>query len=521
MDDKDIKIFKKAIDKYYDLKDEEKLASILSQLHFSDIYDHIHEWKMGKIIDFLEYIDPKTSSNLFLRFEDSSREILLEKINTKVLTKIFDELYIDEIIDSFNDIGETTIKKSLLLLDETKRKKIDNILKYHKNEVGFNINVDYISIKDNLTIAQAKKNIKDQVNIKDLEIVGNIYIVNNKGILLGYITADILLSKPDTSKINQFIQKIEALHLHDNITMADDIITEYDVTSVPVIDNTKKLVGVIFIDDVLKRFEEINESLLGASAIVPSKKKYSETTVRELYKNRTPWIISLLFIGTLTQLIITLFQIIWVNNGVFNSSVGSSATISAVVSLALATSLSVSSSVNDAAGNSGSQVSATIIRSIAVGEIGDYEYKDVFFKEMKVAILIGFTAAFASFVRLFFVWGIMGFLDSETISSFAPDGKSNGWVWGWLVTIGVISSATFFISVIIGNALGVFLPIFTEKTKTDGAIISGPVQTTLIDIITFTIYLSFTTAIFIPLNNIGIFDLESTKSSFSSLLIYI
>ena len=311
----------------------------------------------------------------------------------------------------------------------------------------------------------------------------------------------------------QFIKHIKPLNLKDSISKAEEIFTKYDVTSVPVISKEEELVGVINIDDLIKRFGDIEDIFLGASAVVPSDKKYLEQTTFELFKSRTPWIVLLLFIGTLTQIVITGFQIIWSNNGVFNIDTDTSAEISAIVSLALATALSVASSVNDSAGNSGSQVSATLIRALALGEIGSHDFGKAFRKEMKVALLIGLTIAFFSFFRLFAVWGIMGFLDSGTISNAASQaGKSNGWVWEWLVVIGLISSTTFFISIMVGNLIGAILPTLAVKFKIDGAVVSGPVQTTIVDVLTFTIYLSLTTAVFIPLNNSGTFPAEQSMA---------
>lgn len=521
--EKDNKFNKKAILQYFEAKEYDKLNIFLKDMHSSEIYDFIKGWKLDKIAHFLLILKLEVSTQIFFKLIKDEKEEIIDFLDKKLFIEIVNKLFVDEIIDILDEILEENREKILNSLEKEKKEKIEKLLEFETNQVGFNMNVDYIKVKDKNTIHQARLNIKDQLNKKNLEIVGNVYIVDSQEKLLGYITPDVLLSKPDNANVKQFVKHIKPLNLKDSISKAEELFTKYDVTSVPVISKEDELVGVIFIDDLIKRFGDIEDIFLGASAVAPSEKKYLEQSVFEIFKSRISWIILLLFIGTLTQIVITGFQVIWSNNGVYNIGTDTSAEISAIVSLALATALSVSSSVNDSAGNAGSQVSATLVRAIALGEIGHNDFGRAFRKEFKVAFWIGFTIAIASFLRLFAVWGIMGFLDAQSIGeSAAQAGKSSGWVWEWLVVIGLISSFTFFVSIIIGNIIGSILPIIAVRFKMDGAVISGPVQTTVVDVVTFTIYLSLTTAVFIPLNNSGVFPTDGVTSetlSVSSLSI--
>ena len=492
---KNKKTLLRGLDKFLKEKDIKKLQDISTQIHVSQIHDHIRNWKIENILLLLRYLNKEESSKLFTQLNPKKQKICLGEFTKEEIYILFDELYIDEAIDILDELNEETKK---LILDSTSpktTKKIRKILKYNKTQSGYHMTVDYVSVPSNVTIKTARSIIKKQIKNDDLEIVGNIFAVDEEFKLVGYVTPDDMLVATDNKKLSSFIKDVKATTTTDSVDLIKDVLGTYDIPSAPVIDSKGKLVGIVEAEDIIERYEDIEEAMLESSN-VKAIKPYMESTAFELFKSRCIWIIILLLFGTFTQIIIVGFQMIWSESGAWVSSsesgVAGSATISMIATLAFSTALSVASSINDAAGNSGAQTTATLVRSLALDEIESKDYSKALKKETKVALLIGLAVAVTAYFRLFLVWGIMGQMNGITLEDF-----------GWMNVIAAIACISFSVSIIVGNFVGAFLPIVSHKYNLDGAVVSGPVQTTIVDIFTFFIYLSLTTAVFVPLVQSG------------------
>lgn len=508
-----------AIEKFLNEGNTKKLEKIAQDLHSWELHNYIKEWPINKLVNFFNILGPELSANVFREFNVDTQIELIETFSDREIQEIFSEFYTDESVDILEEFPYKVIQKVLNTLDLKSKMKINKIFTFAKHQAGFHMTIDYVSIKDNgQTVREIKIQLRKEISEKENEIIGNIFVIDNQDKLIGYIKPDSIFVAKDKDNISGLIEKIASVRATQNITMAEEIMSKYDVPSAPVVDNNGVLLGIIEAEDIIEKYEEIEESFLESSNIKLANVSYMSLTAWQIFKSRVWWIVALLFIGSITQIVIIGFQSIWSNADVWSSDIGEVAgtiAFSSIVTLALVNSLSVASSVNDSAGNSGSQTSATIVRSLAMGEITKKDYGKVIYKELKVSIYIGFAAAISAFIRMFLVWGILGYLSPNVINQIANQylpAKSVGWVLGWYSIIALVSSVTFFISIIIGNLTGVVLPIIAHVRNSDGAVISGPVQTTIVDILTFTVYLSITTAIFIPLANSGYFDIDQVSS---------
>ena len=223
-----------------------------------------------------------------------------------------------------------------------------------------------------------------------------------------------------------------------------------------------------------------------------TKKAFLDHSPKELFKQRAPWILTLILIGGLTQMVILGFRMIWKGQGIPLGPEGD-ADYTIIPILAFTTAIEVGGSITDTAGNTGSQSSTMLIRAIAVNEVNETNYKKALKLEMKTSLLLASASAIVGMARMYIVWGIMGMLNGL-----------NAQEWGWYSLIAALAALTYFLSIVTGNFIAAILPIMADKYKWDGAIFSGPLQTTLIDIIGIAIYLGITSAVFIPLVNTGV-----------------
>ncbi len=503
---KDSKVLLKGLSKFVDERNIKKVRLIAKEFHPSDIYKEIENWPTEKAVLLLRLLKQDDAADLFMELSPDQQENLIKALTTEEISELFDELYIDEAVDILDDLPPAIIFRVLKAATPETRQKINAILRYEKMQTGYHMVVDYVSIPNEITIKEAKNLIKTQINDEELEIVGNIFVYNkNTKDFMGHLRPDDIFANEDTKKIDKFIVQTKAVNPLEHISKAENLISKYDLSSLPVVNLQNKLIGVIELDDIIEWYEDVEEATYEQAAIKVISKHYFEVTIFELFKHRIPWIVSLLLIGIFSQIIFVGFQKIWISNGLMedpgniSGSIGS-LTGSALAIFAISSAVSISSSISGAAGNTGSQTSSTLVRSLALGEIQKGNYLKALQKEFIVSVLVGITVMFFAFIRINLVWLIFG-----EFGGYGRGSATSEWT-SWLMLIAFIASISFLITIVIGNFVGSCLPIIANKYNIDGALFSGPVQTTFVDILTILIYFSITTAIFVPLSNSGILN---------------
>ncbi len=497
---KDKNLLLQGLSKFVDERNIMKVRLIFNEFHSSDIYEEVKDWPIEKSVLLLRLLEEEEAAQLFSEFNSDQQETIINALTTEEISEIFEELYTDEAVDILDDLPHKITRKVLKAADSGTRQKINSILRYGKNQIGYHMVVDYVAIPTGITIKEAEERITSQLEDEDLEIVGNIFVYDRKtGEYEGYITPADIISHNDEELVEKFIERIEPIRTSDDMQNASAAFQRYDVSAVPVVNTKGKLVGIIEAEDIIERYREVGDTLLDQAAVVKTIKPYLDTSVWELFASRAGWILILLIVGTLSQMIVLFFQGVWMANGFLNNPsdvTGSTEQIGAALSMfAVTTAMAMSSSINDSAGNTGSQTSSTLVRAIAIGQVGQGTYGKALRKEMSTSFLLGLAVAVTAFFRIIVVWAIFG-----EFGGYGKGVANPEWI-AYMMLIAFIASASFFITIVLGNFVGAILPMIADKYGIDGAIFSGPVQTTFVDIITMVVYFSLTTIAFLLLND--------------------
>lgn len=213
------------------------------------------------------------------------------------------------------------------------------------------------------------------------ETINTCYVIDNEHHLDGVVgLRELILADPDTVVGDIMRTHIICVHTHDDQEEVALMFSKYDMLSMPVVDNENRLVGIITIDDVIDVMaDEATEDMEKMAAITPSDKPYLRTGVYETWKSRIPWLLPLHVSATFTSLILLRFE-----------QALSTALIAFIPMLM------------DTGGNSGSQSSVTIVRSISLGDVEFRDLPRVLWKEIRVALLCGITLAVCNFAKLLF-----------------------------------------------------------------------------------------------------------------------
>ncbi len=500
MINKDQKLLLQGLSKFVEERNVQKVRLLFEEFHSSDLYEEIKGWPIEKLVLLLRLLKEEEAAEMFSEFNPEQQKDIINALTSEEIGEIFEELYTDEAVDILDDLPHKITRKVLKAADGETRTKINSILRYDKNQIGYHMVVDYVAIPNGISILEAEEIITSQLEVDELEIVGNIFVYDKKtSEYVGYITPADIISHDDNDKVDIYIQKIEPIKTNDDMAHASKMFSKYDLTAVPVVNSKRQLVGLIEADDIIERYREVGDTLLDQAAVVKTIKPYLETSVFDLFKSRAGWIIALLFISAFSQMIVLGFQSIWMGQGWMAdpNALESSTIVSGLSVFAITTAMSVSSSINDSAGNTGSQTSSTLVRAIAIGQVGKGSYGKALRKEMSVSTLLGLSVGVCSFVRITAVWALFG-----EFGGYGEPMVSAEWA-GYMLLIAFIASISFFITIVLGNFVGAALPMLADKFDIDGAIFSGPVQTTVVDILTMMIYFTLTTLVFILLENYG------------------
>jgi len=419
----------------------------LSKKNVVDIAALLSEIKDKELVIKIFRILPKDiAADVFSYMEHEQKLFIINSITDAEIANIINDLYIDDTVDFLEELPANMVKKILKNTDENTRAIINQFLNYPEHSAGSIMTIEYVDLKKEMTVEEALEHIR-KTGI-DKETINTCYVIDENRILEGIISIRKLILSDKNSIIKDIMKKefIYVNTLDDQETVAK-LFKKYDLISIPVTDNEKRLVGIITIDDIVDIIDQENtEDFQKMAAMSPSEEEYLKTSILHLAKNRITWLLILMISATFTGNIIRKFEDI----------------LQSVVILAAYIPM-----LMDTGGNAGSQSSTLIIRGLALGEIKSKDVLKIIKKELGVSLLTGIVLALVNFIRIYLLE------------------KTN-----FLISITVCIS--LFFTVIIAKVIGGVLPIIAKQAKVDPAIMASPLITTIVDALALIIY--FTTA---------------------------
>ena len=227
--------------------------------------------------------------------------------------------------------------------------------------------------------------------------------------------------------------------------------------ALPVVDKEGRLVGIVTVDDVIDVMEqEATEDIEKMAGITPSDKPYSRTSAVDIWKNRIPWLMFLMLSATFTGMIVTHFE----------DALATQVALAAFMPMLMGT-----------GGNSGSQASTAVIRSLSLGDIEPADVLKVIWKELRVAFLCGLSLAAANFIKMLLVDRML--LNNDAVT---------------LMVAATVSLTIVFV-VMFAKVVGSTLPIVAEKIGVDPAVMASPLISTITDAVSLLIYFTIAKAL--------------------------
>ena len=425
------------------------VRDILVTMNPSDIAYIFAELEEERLPVFFRLLPKELASETFVEMEPDAQELLIRGFSDAELREILSEMYVDDAVDVIEEMPANVVRRILEQADPQMRKEINEILRYPENSAGSIMTTEYVSLRPAMTVEEAILRIR-RTGV-DKETIYTCYVTKNRT-LLGLVTVkDLLLAEDDEMTIaDLMVTNIISVNTHTDQEEVAQMFSKYNFLAFPVVDAEYRMVGIVTFDDAMDVMEdEATEDIELMGGMLPSEKPYLRSSVFELFKNRILWLMLLMVSATFTGMIITGFE----------SALAAQVVLTTFIPMLMGT-----------GGNSGSQSSVTIIRSLSLGELEFSDLWNVVWKEIRTAVLCGVALSVACFGKLMLI---------------------DRWLLGnpeVTVMVGLVVCITMALTVLSAKIVGAVLPMLAKKLGLDPAVMASPFITTIVDALSLLVY---------------------------------
>ncbi len=433
---------------------KEKKYSVLrgkaQDMNDSDLAYIMDNMEDEDMLTMFRLFPKELAADVFSQLSLESQQYIITSLSEKEAGSVIDNLFADDATDLLEEMPANVVKKILSNAKPETRKDINHLLQYPDDSAGSVMTTEFMDLKETMTVSEAL----DRIRTKgiDSETVNICYVLNSKRLLMGTVALRALVMHEGNEVIGDF--------MHENVVSCNTSMDEekviqlfkkYDLTALPVVDNEHRMVGIITVDDVMDIMEkETTEDIDKMAAIIPGDNKpYLKSSVFETWKKRIPWLMVLMVSATFTGKIITSFE----------DALSKYVILSAYIPMLM-----------DTGGNSGSQASTEIVRSLSLEQIKFSDFFKVVWKELRVALLAGISLAAVAFLKCIILDGVG-------------------------VTIATVIAITVVCDVFFAKVVAASLTLIVSKMKLDPAVVASPMLTTIIDALALLIYFTIATTL--------------------------
>lgn len=450
---------------------EELLALVKSNKSNEEIKEELLNYHESDIADIIELLDENEKLKLFkiLGKEELSKILpytenlddVLENISDEKVADIVELMDSDDAVDTLQELDEENREHILSLMEEEAREDAKLILSYEEDEIGSKMTTNFVVIDKDDTIKKAMRKLISQAQENDN--ITTIFVEDEIHKFFGAVDLKDLICAHKDDNLEDFItENYPYLYAKSKIDECINDIKDYSEHTLPVLNENNELIGVITANDVVEVVDEELSEDYHKFAAVTSENDLHEGVFKSMSK-RVPWLFLLLFLGIFVSVIISNFD---------------------VVIASLPVMVFFQSLVLDMAGNSGTQSLAVTIRALTDDEVKGKEKLKLIFRELRVGTLNGFILGVISFaICLLYL-----FLTKKPIHET--------YVFSDCLLASLIVGISLMVAMSLSALMGTLIPIFFKKIHVDPAVASGPLITTINDVVAVVCYYGLTMILF-------------------------
>ena len=424
----------------------DELQDQISDYHESDIADAFEQLTEEERRRLYPLLGPEWIAEIFTYIEDPDE--YLKELDLGQAAQVLSYMDSDDAVDVLDELDDTTQEKLVGMMDEESSHDIKMLQSYEDDEVGSLMTTNFIVIHENLTIRQAMRELIRQAGENDN--ISTVYVIDKNDQFYGAIDLKDLIIAREKDALEDIIStSYPYVTDHEKIDDCIEQIKDYAEDSIPVLTEDKQLIGVITAQDLVEVVDDAMGEDYAKLAGLTAEEDLEETTTESM-KKRLPWLVILLFLGLAVSTVVGVFE-----------------TVVAVLPIVMC----FQSLILDMAGNVGTQSLAVTIRVLMDENLTAGEKVGLVFKEMKVGFFNGLFLGIMAFIFIgLYIWLMKG---NPVVHAFVISG-----------CVGFSLMA----AMVISSLVGTLIPMFFHKIKIDPAVASGPLITTVNDLVAVVIY---------------------------------
>ena len=441
-----------------------ELAEKLSDHHENDLADALADLTAEERRKLYAILGVEQVAEIFSYLDDA--EPYLKELPPEEAAQVVSHMDSDDAVDALDDLEEEDKEKIVHQMDKVDKDAADDVkllLSYDEDEIGSCMTTNYIYIRNDMTIRQAMSELVKQAGENDN--ISTLYVVDENERFYGAIDLkDLIVARADDSLEKLIARSYPYVTDHEKISDCIDRIVDYAERSLPVLDENGKLLGIITSADVVELVDDQMGDDYAKLGGLTSEEDLNEGVFQSV-KKRLPWLVALLFLGMLVSSVV----------GAFESVV-------AVLPIVIC----FQSMVLDMAGNVGTQSLAVTIRVLVDENLTTSKKLHLLFKEMRVGLVNGALLAVMA----------LGFL-GVYIHFF------KAYAWGEAFLLSGCVGISLIVAMVISSLVGTVIPMLFHKIHIDPAVASGPLITTINDLVAVVVYYGLAMIVLIDMFHLG------------------
>ncbi len=439
----------------------EKLAEELTNYHDNDISNALDRLNGEERKVLYHILGDERVSEIFAYLDDPGK--YLGELELEHAADIIENMDADDAVDVLEEVDEEIRKQLIELIDEESKEDIQLICSYEEDEIGSKMTTNFIEIGRSLTIKQAMRSLIAQAEENDN--ISTLFVEDDDGTFYGAVDLkDLIVARTYMDLESLITQSFPYVRDHETISECIERLKDYAEDSIPVLNDKNELIGVITAQDIV----EVVDDELGddyAKLAGMTEEAELEESLGESIKKRLPWLVVLLGLSMCVSTVTSLFE-------------GVIAQLAIIVSF--------QSVILGMSGNVGTQSLAVTIRLLMDENLETRQKIGMIFREMRIGFSNGLILGILSFVL---IGGYLCLLK----------GKSPQYAFA----ISLCAGIALLIAMTISSIVGTSVPMFFNRIHVDPAVASGPLITTVNDLIGVVTYYGVAWFLLIHLLGLG------------------
>ena len=427
------------IENSLDTSNLSNLATLARKLKSAELVTLLERLNLRERAIVYRVLPKAVALEVFESLDPALQGELLEELNSEEISAIFAKLDPDDRVGLLDELPAGVAKRLLTGLSAKERGLTSEVLGYAQGSIGRRMSPEYISVKDTDSISRALTKVKGK--LQSAETIYTLPVVDSSKQLVGVVSLRDLMRTASRVKVSKIMSEPLMVNASDDEEFAARTCSDMKVLALPVVDNERRLVGILTVDDALRILEkEESEDAARTGGAEPLRRPYLSTPVFAIVRSRVIWLLVLAFGATFTVSVLGAFE----------------AEIEQLVVLTLFVPLLIG-----LGGNTGNQAATTVTRALALQDVRTKDVWQVLFRELRVGALLG---------------TLLGLIGFGLASAFFG------------IEIGLVIGLTLFAICTVAATVGGVMPLVGLALRADPAVFSNPFITTFVDATGLVIY---------------------------------